>query len=83
MRTTIRLDDHVLRAAKRYAQETGRTLTALIEDALRQVLGSHQAKTRRSRVKLTTVKGRGVRPGIDVDDSASLLAMMEEPRDSA
>jgi hypothetical protein len=31
MRTTVRLDDQLLRAAKRYAHETGLTLTAVIE----------------------------------------------------
>jgi Arc/MetJ family transcription regulator len=34
MRTTIRLDDQLLAEAKRYASESGRTLTGLIEDAL-------------------------------------------------
>lgn len=79
MRTTIRLNDELLKSAKRYAYETGRTLTAVIEDALRRVLSQRPGKGRRTRVKLTTVKGHGVRPGIDLDDSASLLAMMEEP----
>lgn len=83
MRTTVRLDDHLLKSAKRYAQETGRTLTGFIEDALRQALATRHPKVRRTHVKLTTVKGHGVRPGIDLDDSASLLTMMEKPRDSA
>ena len=37
MRTTIRLDDRLLAEAKQYAAESGRTLTGLIEDALREV----------------------------------------------
>jgi hypothetical protein len=83
MRTTIRLDDQLLKSAKSFAHETGRTLTAVIEDALRRVLAQRPAKGRRTHVKLTTVKGRGTRPGIDLDDSASLLAAMEEPNGSA
>lgn len=31
------------------------------------------------RVSLTTVKGRGIRLGIDLDSSASLLELMERP----
>jgi len=82
MRTTIRLDDQVLKSAKRFAHDTGRTLTAVIEDALRRILSQRPAKVRRTRVKLTTVNGHGVHRGIDLDDSASLLAMMEEPNGS-
>ena len=36
MRTTIRLDDDLLREAKVYAAATDRTLSRLIEDALRE-----------------------------------------------
>ena len=39
MRTTVRLPDELMRAAKRRAQETGRSLTQLLEDALRAVDG--------------------------------------------
>ncbi|HJU06388.1 MAG TPA: hypothetical protein VJ692_14675 [Nitrospiraceae bacterium] len=83
MRTTVRLNDQLLKAAKRHAHETGRTLTAVIENALRQVLSTRPMKTRPTRVKLTTVKGNGLRPGIDLDDSAALLAAMDETRDPA
>ena len=36
MRTTVRLDDDLLREAKRVAAEEGRTLTSLLEDGLRE-----------------------------------------------
>lgn len=83
MRTTIRLDDQLLKSARSFAHETGKTLTAVIEDALREVLSRRIHPPRRRRVTLTTVRGRGVRPGIDLDDSAALLVFMEEPRASA
>lgn len=83
MRTTIRLDDQLLKSAKRYAHETGKSLTAVVEDALRQILSRRAVKQPRQLVKLTTVSGQGVRPGIDLDDSASLLAFMETPRGSS
>lgn len=79
MRTTIRLDDQLLKSAKRLAQDTGKSLTAVIEDALRQILSRRLVKQPRKPVKLTTVSGRGIRPGINLDDSAALLAFMERP----
>lgn len=38
MRTTIRLDEKLLKEAKRQAAESGMTLTAIIEDSLRERL---------------------------------------------
>lgn len=83
MRTTIRLDDQLLKSAKRLAHDTGTSLTAVIEDALRQVLARRMVKQPRKAVKLTTVSGQGVRPGVDLDDSAALLAFMEETHGSS
>lgn len=77
MRTTIRLSDDLLTAAKKAAAESGCTLTALIEDALREVLARKARPTGgRARVKLTTFRGTGLRPGVDLDDSAALLDVM-------
>jgi Ribbon-helix-helix protein, copG family len=77
MRTTIRLDDELLRDAKEHAARTGRTLTAVIEDALRLAL-RRTAPPRRRRVELPTFKGgNGLQPGVDLDDSAALLDLME------
>jgi len=83
MRTTIRLDDQLLKSAKRLAHDTGKSLTAVIEDALRQVLSRRSVKQPRKAVKLTTVSGQGVRSGVDLNDSAALLAFMEEPHRSS
>ena len=78
MRTTVRLDDRVLAEAKKYAAETGRTLTSVLEDALRETLARRSARAKGRRpVRLRTVKGDGVRPGVDLDDTAALLALME------
>lgn len=77
MRTTIRLDDHLLAAAKRHAAETGRTLTALVADALRETLARRARPARRRRVRLPTFRGRGLQPGVDLDNSAALLDLME------
>lgn len=80
MRTTIRLDDHLLREAKQYAARTGRSLTAVIEGALREVLTRRKTRPKAARVKLPTFRGNGLLPGVDLDDSASLLDVMERER---
>ncbi len=83
MRTTVRLDDDLLRQTKALAAQTGRTLTAVIEDALRETLARSRSRRGRSRVVLPTFKGSGLRPGVDLDDSAGLLEIMDGGRDPA
>ena len=78
MRTTIRLDDDLLTAAKRIAVETGRTLTSVIEDALRQSLARRHTPEQPTAARLPVARGGGVlQPGVDLDDSAALLELME------
>jgi len=77
MRTTIRLDEQLLARAKEHAARTGRTLTAVIEDALRQSLEASTRADAEPRVPLPTFRGEGLRPGVDLDDSAGLLDIME------
>lgn len=78
MRTTIRLDDRLLAQAKRYASQTQRTLTAVIEDALREVLARRQAVRRDRRpFRLPVVKGGRLLPGIDLDNNAALLDRLD------
>jgi hypothetical protein len=76
VRTTIRLDDQLLAEAKSLAARTGRTLTRVIEDALRQSLAQRPGDAG-GPVRLPTFGGRGLRPGVDLDDSADLLDVME------
>jgi Arc/MetJ family transcription regulator len=76
MRTTIRLDDQLLESAKKYALAHGKTFTAVVEDALREKIMARTTPKKHSQVKLMTVKGNGVNAGVDLDDSASLLDMM-------
>ena len=79
MRTTIRLDDALLREAKHEAAKTGMTLTRVIEESLRERLARAAASAEsRVRVRLKTVGGTGLCPGVDLDDSAALLDLMNE-----
>ena len=80
MRTTIRLDDHLLREAKDVAARSGKTLTALVEDALRETIARHRQRAQRPRVRLPTFKGQGLRLGVDLDDSAGLMDVMADGR---
>ena len=77
MRTTINVDDQLLMQAKAQAAASGVTLTQLIEDALRESLIRRESVENRGRVRLITMKGTGTRPGIDLDNSQSLLEIME------
>ena len=77
MRTTIRLNESLLAEAKKLALSTGRTLTAVIEDSLREALARNARPRRRRKLKLPVFGGRGLQPGVDLDDSASLLDRME------
>lgn len=77
MRTTIKIDDQLLAEAKAQAVRSGRTLNAVVEDALREALARRDRSGPRASVELPTFPGSRLRPGIDLDDSAALLDRME------
>jgi Bacterial antitoxin of type II TA system, VapB len=81
MRTTIRIDDQLLKKAKQLAARSGKSLASVIEDALRESLARQQISGPREPVHLVTFKGKGLLPGVDLDDSAALLDLMESPDD--
>ncbi len=79
MRTTVRLDDALLTRAKERAARERRTLTSLVEEGLTLVL-ERPGPERRKRVVLTvSTAGGGVRPGVDLNISAALLDLLDEP----
>lgn len=75
MRTTIRLDDALLRRAKARAAEKGRSLNDFISDAVRAALAP--ARTSPLVRELPTFPGGALAPGVDLDDSSALLDLME------
>ncbi len=79
MRTTIRLDDNLMRAVKRHALESGTTVTAVITEALRERLQRHSDLTANppTPLSLATAGEGGLLPGVDLDDSAALTDLME------
>ncbi len=82
MRTTVRLDENLLRQAKREAHQRGVTLTSLLEQGLRLVLArSRPQAPAHPRVILPVSKARGgTLPGVDLNDSDALLDRMEGRR---
>jgi len=75
------LDDALLERARREARRRGETLTALIERGLRLVLAKPQQRRERRRVDIPVCReGGGTLPGVDLDDSAALLDIIEGPR---
>lgn len=80
MRTTININDRLLQRAKLHAAETHRTLTAIVEDALRLALERKPAQASRRRIRIPVSGSGGLLPGVDLDDTASLLDRMEDRR---
>ena len=79
MRTTIRINDSLLIQAKKRAADEGRTLTSLIEDALRLIVEEPRTASR-SRVELpVSAAAGGVLPGVDLNCSADLDKIMNAP----
>jgi len=74
-RTTVRLDERLLKDAKRYALERNKTLTAVIEEALRDKLGEKEAAETEPFV-LPTHNG-GLRPGIDLTNRGLVEDIMD------
>ncbi|MBV8454634.1 MAG: ribbon-helix-helix protein, CopG family [Deltaproteobacteria bacterium] len=83
MRTTVRLDEHLLSQAKQLAAKTGQTLTAVIEEALRVKLAASRRRSAPVKVTLPAYGVGGVLPGVDLDDSVSLSEVMDQGNDSA
>jgi hypothetical protein len=70
--------------AKEEASRRGETLTALIERGLRLVLAGPARRQRKAmvRIPVSTARG-GTRPGVNLDNSAALLDVLEERDDSS
>jgi hypothetical protein len=75
MRTTLQLDDALISEAKVLAARTGRTLSQVIEDALRQTLVPRQ---RAAGAPVLPTSPGAPRPGVDLDDSGALRDLMDE-----
>ena len=80
MRTGTNLIDDLFRGAKQAALTCTRAFTQLVEDALRATLSARADPGRQGTVRLPTSPG-SPRPGVDLDDSAALLDLMQRGDD--
>jgi hypothetical protein len=78
MRTTVRLDEALLERARKEAARRKTTLTSLIEQGLELVLRRPLKRPKGRPVLLPECRaGGGTLPGVDLNDSASLLDRMD------
>lgn len=78
MRTTVRLNPALMAKAKEESARTGETLTSLIERGLRLVLARPNSDRRKTRIRIPESRAAGgLRPGVNLDDSAAILNIME------
>ena len=75
MRTTVNIDHELLVEAKTRAASSGRTLNEVLEDALREAFARREVAARR--VELPVFRGGRVMQGVDLDDSAALIDLMD------
>ena len=78
MKTTLNLNDQVLRKAKGRAARDGITLTRFVEDALRARLAAAHGRTAPFRLRLKTVKGDRP-PNVDICDRDALHDVLDRP----
>jgi hypothetical protein len=77
MRTTVDVPEPLIENAKKRASEMQVTLSIVMQDALR----SHLARTSSpapAKFRLHTVRGKLVRPDLDLDRTSALIALDDE-----
>ncbi len=74
MKTTLNLDDGLLREAKKRAAERGTTLTRVVEEALREALSSDETGGR-DEVRWVVVDGGP--PRVDIADRNALYEFLD------
>ncbi len=77
MRTTIRIDDELYREVKTQAARSGRTVAAVLEDAVRRGLKPPKQRAVRRYEVRTTGRG-GLRSGVDLSSNVAVAEAMDE-----
>ena len=76
MRTTLDLDDELLRAVKVHAVIVRQTLKVTVEQALRAFLEAQGGVAAKCPQPVPIFRGQGVQPGVDLTDNAALEELM-------
>ncbi|MCH7227505.1 hypothetical protein [Haloferula sp. A504] len=77
MRTTVNIPDALLKEARERSLSEGRTLGELVAEGLRMLLSRGPADAPTPVEPLPTYGGRGLQDGVDLDNNAALLDLME------
>lgn len=80
MPATIQLPDNLLKETENFAAATHHGVNEIVERALRDWLARNGAAIP---VRLITYGQGGPLPGVNLDDSTALLAIMDETNDPA
>lgn len=72
----VRIDDGLYRDVKAAAARSGRTVAAVIEDAVRR--GLHVEAESSARYVVKPVGRGGLRPGVDLSSGAALAEIQDE-----
>jgi hypothetical protein len=76
MKTTLDMDDELMRRAKEQAAAAGVTLRAFVEDALRARMLPVIPRHKRFKLALPVIEGRRP-PAVDIADREALYDLME------
>jgi len=77
VRTTVNIEDRALELGKKKAAETGRSLGSVISDALLQAYSGRPSSRKTTRYDFPVCGEGGLRPGVDLDNSAALQDLMD------
>jgi hypothetical protein len=79
MRTTLSIDQTVLREAKSLAARSGATLSAFVETAVREKLRKgNDLSAHNRRPMLVFPKTGGMMPGVDINNNTQMAELMDE-----
>jgi plasmid stability protein len=77
VRTTIRIDDELYRLVKAKAARSGRTVAAVLEDAVRRGLNPPE-QPRANRYEVRPMGSGGLRSGVDLSSNTAVAEAMDE-----
>ena len=76
MKTTLNLNDQILRQAKGQAAQDGITLKKFVEDALRERLMAQHQRRPAFKLRMRTVRGYAL-PSVDISDRDALYDVID------
>jgi plasmid stability protein len=77
VRTTIRIDDELYREVKAKAARSGRTVAAVLEDAVRRGLAPPE-RPAGGQYRISATGAGGLQPGVDLSSNATVAEATDE-----